>query len=286
VKEGAGPDHVQAAGGVVWRRSPAGIEVLLVHRPRYDDWTFPKGKLDAGEDHRSAALREVEEETGLRPSIGPELTWSEYLDGRGRPKVVRWWAMTPSGGAFVAGHEVDHVRWVPVVDAPRALTYERDLDVLRSFTARPETAAVLLVRHGHAGDRRLWEGDDRLRPLSDKGWRQARALVGLLRGYAITRVASSASLRCVQTVEPLARARGLGVETSGALAEGAERDRVSALLDDLTGVPAVLSTHGDVAGEALALVGRRRAPCAKGSVWVLEPDGDRLVAARYVPPPA
>ena len=118
---------VQAAGGVVWRRSAAGeLEVLLVHRPRYDDWTVPKGKLAAGEDHAGAALREVEEETGLRCALGPELASTSYVDRKGRPKLVRYWAMSPVDGAFTPNDEVDEVRWLPVAAAQPMLSYSRD----------------------------------------------------------------------------------------------------------------------------------------------------------------
>ncbi len=112
---------VQAAGGVVWRRRPgAGVEVLLVHRPKYDDWSFPKGKLDPGESHRDAAVREVFEETGLRCEVGPEIASTQYRDQQGRPKIVRYWAMEAQGGGFDANHEVDEVRWVPLDEAARA----------------------------------------------------------------------------------------------------------------------------------------------------------------------
>ena len=126
---------VEAAGGVVWRRSPAGeLEVLLVHRPRYDDWTVPKGKLDAGEDHARAALREVEEETGLRCKLGGELPSTSYVDRKGRPKRVRYWAMTPAGGEFTPSDEVDEVRWLPLDAAAAQLTYPRDRAVLDALT--------------------------------------------------------------------------------------------------------------------------------------------------------
>ena len=122
---------VQAAGGVVWRRSPDGeLEVLLVHRPQYDYWTVPKGKLDRGEDHAGAAGREVEEETGLRCALGPELPSTSYRDRRGRPKHVRYWAMTPVAGRFTPTDEVDEIRWLPVEAAKSVLTYERDRPVL------------------------------------------------------------------------------------------------------------------------------------------------------------
>ncbi len=129
---------VQAAGGVVWRRSAAGeVEVLLVHRPKYDDWTVPKGKLDPGEDHAGAALREVEEETGLRCALGDELPSTSYRDRHGRSKTVRYWAMTPDDpdSRFTPTDEVDEVVWLPVDEAKVRLTYERDgrvLDALRA----------------------------------------------------------------------------------------------------------------------------------------------------------
>jgi 8-oxo-dGTP pyrophosphatase MutT (NUDIX family) len=125
---------VQAAGGVVWRRTPVGvIEVLLVHRPRYDDWTVPKGKLEPGEDHAGAALREVAEETGLRCELGPELVSTSYRDRRDRPKQVRYWAMTQAGGDFVATEEVDEVRWLTLDRARALLTYPRDTAVLAAI---------------------------------------------------------------------------------------------------------------------------------------------------------
>lgn len=126
---------VQAAGGAVWRRSPGGVvEVLLVHRPRYDDWTLPKGKLEPAESHEEGALREVEEETGLRCALGPELPATSYRDRRGRPKLVRYWAMTPVSGRFRPTDEVDGSRWMATTDAVGLLSYERDLGVLSALT--------------------------------------------------------------------------------------------------------------------------------------------------------
>ena len=122
---------VQAAGGVVWRRSSRGeLEILLVHRPRYDDWTVPKGKLEPDEAHAQGALREVAEETGLRCELGRELVTTSYRDRRGRPKQVRYWAMTPTAGTFAPSAEVDEVRWLAVDAARSLLSYERDLPVL------------------------------------------------------------------------------------------------------------------------------------------------------------
>ena len=107
-----------------------------MHRPRYDDWSLPKGKLDAGETHEGAATREVLEETGYEVELGRELASTRYPDARGRKKTVRYWAMTVTGGSFVANHETDEVRWLPVLDARARLTYEHDIDVLDSFVER------------------------------------------------------------------------------------------------------------------------------------------------------
>jgi 8-oxo-dGTP diphosphatase len=126
--------EVRAAGGVVWRRRDDGaVEVVLVHRPRYDDWSLPKGKLAPGEPDREGALREVEEETGLRCVVGPELATTSYRDSAGRAKRVRYWAMTPLGGGFAPNHEVDQARWVTVEEALGLLSYDRDREVLASL---------------------------------------------------------------------------------------------------------------------------------------------------------
>ncbi|MBV8258244.1 MAG: NUDIX hydrolase [Actinobacteria bacterium] len=118
--------RVRAAGGIVERDG----RVLLVHRPKYDDWTFPKGKCDEGEADEACALREVWEETGLRCELGDEVGRTEYVDGKGRPKVVRWWRMTPLGGEFVPGEEVDEVRWETRDGAAALLSYAHDLELL------------------------------------------------------------------------------------------------------------------------------------------------------------
>lgn len=153
--------------------------------------------------------------------------------------------------------------------------------------------AVYLVRHAHAGDRSKWKGRDELRPLSKKGRRQAERLVELLAGEDIQRVLSSPSLRCVQTVDPLAARLGLTVETDDALAEGATADDVVDLVRKVAAENPVLCTHGDVIPTLLEGLVRRDGlelpehyPCAKGSVWVLEEDGEgRFVAAKYLPAP-
>lgn len=126
-------EPVRAAGGIVWRAQDGGVEVLLVHRPAYDDWTFPKGKADTGETDEACALREVEEETGLSCAIERELGETRYVDPKGRPKVVRWYVMRPLRGEFVPHHEIDAARWLQLDAAGTALTYDHDRGLLESF---------------------------------------------------------------------------------------------------------------------------------------------------------
>jgi 8-oxo-dGTP diphosphatase len=123
--------EVKASGGVVWRHGEHGVEIAVVHRPRYDDWSLPKGKLDPGESWEEAALREVEEEIGVRCRLGDELTPTAYNDNKGRAKVVRYWLMEAIDGDFVASGEVDEMRWMTPAEAEPLLSYDRDRELLR-----------------------------------------------------------------------------------------------------------------------------------------------------------
>jgi 8-oxo-dGTP pyrophosphatase MutT (NUDIX family) len=138
------PDVIKAAGTLLWRsaanlgagrraKAPPPVEVALVHRTRHDDWSLPKGKLDADETFLDGAVREVAEETGFTVEIGDELATTRYRDGKGRKKTVRYWAMTVSGGDFVANDETDELRWLPVGGARALLTYAHDIRVLDSL---------------------------------------------------------------------------------------------------------------------------------------------------------
>ena len=128
-------DEVRAAGGIVLREGADGPEVAVVHRPKYDDWSLPKGKLDPGEGWQEAALREVEEETGLECELGAELSPVTYLDAKGREKRVRWWLMRPCGGRFSASDEIDEMRWVSAAEADASLDYEHDRELVREALA-------------------------------------------------------------------------------------------------------------------------------------------------------
>ncbi len=128
---------MRAAGGVVVRESDGGFEVAVVHRPRYDDWSLPKGKLAPGESWSEGALREVEEETGLRCELGAELEPTRYRDRKGRSKEVRWFRMRPLGGEFVPGDEVDQLRWITPSAAAELLDHEHDRELVRAICEQP-----------------------------------------------------------------------------------------------------------------------------------------------------
>jgi 8-oxo-dGTP diphosphatase len=131
-------NQVRAAGGLVRRRGANGVaEILIVHRPAYGDWSFPKGKLEPGEQEEDAAVREVEEETGLRCRLERELATTRYRDARGRPKTVRYWLMAPVDGTLAAANEVDEARFVPLAAADEMLTYERDRELLDLLGEQP-----------------------------------------------------------------------------------------------------------------------------------------------------
>jgi 8-oxo-dGTP diphosphatase len=282
---------VRAAGGVVVRGDADERRIALVHRPKYDDWTLPKGKLLDGELEEAAALREVEEETGLRCRLGAHVGAVTYADRTGRPKIVRYWMMTPLGGEFRPGEEVDEVRWVTPAEAEGVLTYAHDRDLLRSALGLRTHPPVYVVRHAKAGSRHTWPHPDEDRPITRRGRRQALRLVERFRGLGIARIVSSPYRRCVQTVEPLARSRGLDVQTAEELAEGVDPGRAVAFVRSLEPVPTVLCGHGR---EIEALVEAYRdggatvegRGLAKGSVWVLEREDGNVVSARYLPAPA
>jgi 8-oxo-dGTP diphosphatase len=282
--------EVRAAGGVVLRRERGRALTALVHRPRYDDWSFPKGKLLEGESFLEAATREVLEETGLSPTVRAELPPSRYEDQHGAPKIVRYWSMEVlDGDDLRPTQEVDEARWLPVDEARAMLTYDRDRAVLDDVLTGDATA--YLVRHAKAGDREEWNGDDRARPLSKAGRRQAEALARMFADRPLDRILSSPAVRCTDTVRPLAEQRGLPIETREDLFEGAPLPGMLELLDDLRSTPAVVCGHGDLIPTTIdhlehggGVVVGGSPSWKKGSVWILEREAGLIVRAHSVPP--
>jgi 8-oxo-(d)GTP phosphatase len=243
------PGDVRAAGAVVLRKD----RVLLVHLPAYDDWSFPKGKLDRGESTVAAAIREVEEETGLRVRLGVPLSRQTYPTAN-RTKVVDYWVGRVVGDHDVSGylvnHEIDEVAWVKVAKATELLTYKRDRRTLtEALHTGKATRALVVLRHGQARARKSWRRDDRLRPLMVAGKTQARRVVPLLEAFAVSRIASSSSVRCVETVRPYAERSGWPIlETDGLSEEDATAASVVEVVDELvsSGEDALLCTHRPV----------------------------------------
>ncbi|MGY1847313.1 NUDIX hydrolase [Blastococcus sp. SYSU DS1021] len=286
---------IAAAGGVVWR--PAGddgIEIAVVHRPRYDDWSLPKGKLDAGEHALAAACREVVEETGLRIVAGRRGPTTQYaVDGV--PKHVDYWLMRCVGGSFGANDEVDELRWLAPDDAAALVTHEHDRLVIADAarTDVPREVGLLLVRHGRAGSKQEFGGPDELRPLDDKGRRQAEQLADALTWFAPDEVFSTPKVRCTQTVEPLAERLAVDVRPSprmgeesfaddpqagmALVAELLERPGATVLCSQGGVIPSVLQTLGVHGHGVRGLV----PPAAKGSVWALGGRPGALVADYY-----
>jgi 8-oxo-(d)GTP phosphatase len=284
---------VRAAGAVVWRDNG---EIALVHRPRYDDWSFPKGKLERGETMPFAAVREVAEETGLRALLGPLLGDVRYTVPEGR-KLVCYWSARAADGEFGANDETDDLRWVSTGQAAEMLSYVHDLDVLRRFAAlgRP-TSTIVLVRHAKAGSRANWGGEDAERPLSGSGREQAAHLGELLPLFGPDRLVSAPLERCRATIAPAASTLGLPIGDEPLLGEERYGDDPDASLDrllELAAVPGVtlVSSQGGVIPELVrALVKASPHPLAvdssdvpsrKASAWVLGFAGSELCSADY-----
>nr|WP_026425405.1 NUDIX hydrolase [Actinokineospora inagensis] len=297
---------MHAAGAVLWRVDERGrIVVALVHRPRYGDWSLPKGKLDGGESTHAAAVREVAEETGWAAVLGRHLGRVDYPVPAG-DKRVDYFAARAVTGAFTPNDEVDELRWLPVDEAGPVLTYPHDRVVLRQFTAAPpDTTTVLLVRHAHAGRKSLWTGPDDQRPLSALGRRQTAALTALLPLFGPDRVHAVPKERCVATVAPLAGSLGVPVLAEPLLAESAHSghdaghdssrdsgpdtglDAAVTRLREIAaagGTPVVCSQGGVIPGVVAELTGLAEPRARKGSVWVLSFAGSKVVAADHIPP--
>jgi len=232
----------------------------LVHRPRYDDWSWAKGKLDPDEEWPVAAAREVLEETGLQVRLGRPLPSSEFpfvdATGQAATKRVRYWAAEVVGGDGALVNEIDEVAWLDVEATTARLSYARDRDQLRGLVRadhawRLATWPLVIVRHAKSLPRSTWTDADALRPLDARGVKRADALVPILAAYGVTRVVTSPSVRCLETVLPYAVATGFGTRLKVGLseegfAEGPARatHHLAQLLE--RGDPAVLCTHGPV----------------------------------------
>jgi 8-oxo-dGTP pyrophosphatase MutT (NUDIX family) len=239
-------DEQRAAGAVVWRSAGNGSQVGLVHRPKYDDWSFPKGKLEPDEHVLLAAVREVAEETALQVTLGRRLPPVRYVND-GVPKRVDYWVATVERAlaGFEANSEIDEVAWLAASQASERLSYSRDVETLGDFRGGPRlTAPLILVRHASAGSKSSWAGSDASRPLDSRGKKDAGALASLLRCFGVCRVISAPAERCVATMRPYAAATGGVIEIESAFdvvtgaGNGADESAVTTMERRTSGKPA------------------------------------------------
>ncbi len=214
---------IEAAGGVVWRPADRGVELAVVHRPKHDDWSLPKGKLLTGEPPVLGALREVQEETGSEARLGRALGRLRYRVN-GSTKRVRYWAMLATSGEFRPSQEVDALEWLPPRAVRPRLRPGQDAQVLAWFLVDPRpTWPLIVLRHANAQGASTWTGEDEQRPLDDIGQTQAAALTPILAGYQAESVWSADVARCRQTAAPYAAKRKLVVNEQPLVSEAGYR---------------------------------------------------------------
>ncbi|UUO04120.1 NUDIX hydrolase [Mycolicibacterium novocastrense] len=287
-----------AAGAVLWRPNggPDAPEVALIHRPRYDDWSLPKGKVDPGETEPVTAVREVHEETGYAAYLGRRLSSVSYPVEGGKKKV-RYWAARVVGGEFSPNDEVDELKWLPLPAAIKQLDYPHDRKVLRRFAKYPaDTKTVLIVRHATAGSKSRFKGDDRKRPLDKNGRAQAQSLVALLLAFGADQLFAADRVRCVSTLEPLAEELGQTIRSDELLTEEAYAENRKVARQrflEIAGTPGtpVICTQGKVIPDLIEWWCERdgvrpdKSRNRKGSTWVMSIHNGRLIAADHMGSP-
>ena len=257
---------VYAAGGVIWRMVDGKLMVLVIHRTAYADVTLPKGKVDPGETLAETAVREIFEETGIRVSLGIPVGVSRYRMPSKRQKIVHYWAAQATddairASAFVPNREIAALEWVTPKRALGYLSYPVDVEILENFLGFVddgilETFPLVVLRHAKATAREQWKGADAARPLTDRGARQATAIVGPLAAFGVRKIITSDAVRCVTTVTPLAAALGRKIHRTTLISqdawergEGDPRSIVGARVRSRK--PAVLCSHGPVLPDIL-----------------------------------
>ena len=291
---------IQAAGAVLWRRlSEDLLQVALIHRPRYDDWSFPKGKVEAGEAEISCAHREVLEETGFDAVFGPELCKVQYEVGE-ELKTVRYWSAQAISepSAVHDTEEVDQLIWVTVSDAYTKLSRKGDQEVLKNFEKfGADTTPLILLRHGKAIAREEWEGDDGDRPLAQLGQQQAKRMHAIYLPFAVSEIHSSDAVRCYETVSPMARTMSLNLVYWSELSEYAfEKDKKAAInvVNDIieSEARAIVCGHNPVIpGIVAKFIGKKNFKeldhgLLPGEAWILHHRDGEIVAIDWVQAPA
>jgi 8-oxo-dGTP diphosphatase len=284
---------IKAAGAVLWREeTPFELEILLVHRPQYDDWSFPKGKVDDGESTIAAAFREVKEETGYSAVFGQYLGASSYKFDDGKKKVKYWIAQAlPHANSFMPDEEIDKIEWVSIKEARHFLTYDEDREILDEFINRERyTSTLILLRHAKAVKRSEWNDYDLDRPLSPEGVEQAKRLVNQLEPFGIEGIFTSDASRCFSTVEALSEYLNLKVTvTSDLNEESYEKDSKLALtyVRHLMRYPGnqLVAGHNPIIPEILTKLARVEFSAEDldpADAWVVHHRGDKVHSVEFI----
>jgi 8-oxo-dGTP diphosphatase len=213
---------IRAAGALLWRETAERtIEIALIHRPRYGDWTLPKGQIEEGETALQCAYRELVEETGIKANFTQQLGSVDYEENGQAKRVIFWAAHCALDASdFIANEEVDQLRWLTIEEALEEATYPTDLEIILKFKDQPKRSDTLIIlRHTKALERGDWDEPDSQRTLDEVGFDQAQLLIKHLEPFAIDEVYTSDFTRCVQTVTPIAHARGLSITAVPSLNE-------------------------------------------------------------------
>ncbi len=224
-------ESILAAGALVWRKSEKKkIELAIIHRPKYDDWTIPKGKVESTESLIACAYREVIEETSIETEFGRYLGEVNYQSLEGLKQVSFWSARVLKENSFTPSSEVDQIKWVEVSKAAKLLSLDTDKVIFNKFIkSKYNTKPLILLRHAKAISRDEWQGDDDDRPLDALGQAQAKRLLSIYQVFNLGQIHTSDAIRCYDTVEPMAKSLGLKLEVSSKVSESSfKKDRDAA----------------------------------------------------------
>lgn len=290
---------IRAAGAVLWRRlSDELLQIALIHRPRYNDWSFPKGKAEENESDISCAYREVLEETGYVSQFGPELGNVNY-EVDGKKKVVKYWAAQAIGNPIhpIDLGEVDQLIWVTLDDAKKKLTLESDQKILESFQSfGSDSYPLILLRHAKAVSREEWESDDGDRPLAHIGQLQAKRFLSKIHPYEIKEIYTSDAVRCYESIEPIARALSINPVFSPALSEYSFIKDKKSWYQSITEImeneiATLVCSHNPVIPEIVKkLIGKKNFnelnhELLPGEAWILHHKDGEVVAIDWVSAP-
>ena len=291
-------EAIRAAGTIVWRRNESGdVEVAIIHRPKYDDWSFPKGKCEEGENPISCAYRETVEETGYEVRFREYLGEISYL-AEGNAKRVKYWSakFLRQVGTPLQG-EVDEVLWKSPNEAEEILSRESDREILKRFLATElDTQVLILLRHAKAIAREDWHNEDLDRPLSAFGEQQAKRLINTLYPFGIGEIHSSSAVRCYETINPLARALSIDYFFTDSLTEYVftkNSARTFKYIDRLleNGEPTLVCGHNPILPQYLAEKYSRQgfeiseAALKPGEAWILHHIGKEVISVDHLPAP-